>query len=131
MPEFLHFVPVLRVRDIAETIDFYRRHFGFSLAWRKPHDGGGENAMMSAGRISLLFSTGSHLGDSPQFSGSLYIATRGVDALYEAVKDHLEIVWPLEDMDYGQREFGVRDCNGYILAFAEEEAVKPADAPDA
>jgi len=26
--------------------------------------------------------------------------------------------WPIEDMSYGTREFGIEDCNGYILAFA-------------
>ena len=30
-----------------------------------------------------------------------------------------EWVWPLEAMDYGQTEFGIRDCDGYTLAFAE------------
>ena len=30
-----------------------------------------------------------------------------------------EIVWPLETMDYGQTEFGIRECDGYTLAFAE------------
>lgn len=111
--------PVLRVVNIQDTIEFYRRHFGFELCWQAPNDGGGDNAMMKSGAISFLFSTGSHLGDKPGFSGTFYIEMEGVDELYAAVKDRLEIVWPLEAMDYGQREFGVRDCNGYTLAFAE------------
>jgi hypothetical protein len=28
-------------------------------------------------------------------------------------------VWPLAAMDYGQKEFGIRDGDGYTLAFAE------------
>ena len=35
------------------------------------------------------------------------------------IKNQAEVVWPLETMDYGQKEFGVRDCDGYTLAFAE------------
>ena len=30
-----------------------------------------------------------------------------------------EVVWPLEVMDYGQKEFGIRDGDGYMLAFTE------------
>jgi hypothetical protein len=29
-------------------------------------------------------------------------------------------VWPLEQQEYGTREFGIRDPDGYVLAFAEE-----------
>jgi hypothetical protein len=36
------------------------------------------------------------------------------------MKPNAEIVWPLERMEYGQLEFGIRDPDGYLLAFAEE-----------
>jgi len=35
--------------------------------------------------------------------------------------------WQLQDMPYGSREFGVRDCNGCHLAFAQQ-ASPPAGA---
>jgi hypothetical protein len=38
------------------------------------------------------------------------------------VKDQVEVVWPLEAMSYGTLEFGIHDCNGYTLAFAEERS---------
>ena len=44
----------------------------------------------------------------------------GVDQLFARIKDRVEVVWPLEDQEYGMREFGVRDSDGYLLAFAEE-----------
>jgi uncharacterized glyoxalase superfamily protein PhnB len=43
----------------------------------------------------------------------------GVAALFERVRNSAPIVWPLEAMDYGTLEFGVRDPDGYTLAFAE------------
>ena len=43
-----------------------------------------------------------------------------VQGLWERVRDRAEVVWPLEEMGYGTREFGVRDPEGYMLAFAEE-----------
>ncbi len=37
-----------------------------------------------------------------------------------SVKDKVDLVWPLETMDYGTVEFRIRDCDGYVLAFAEQ-----------
>ncbi len=119
MMRFKHFVPVLFVRDMREAVDYYTGHFCFAVCWRGPADGGGENCMLGLGDVHLMFTTGTHLGDRPQFSGTLYLDMEGVDVLYEKVKDRVSILWPLEVMDYGQKEFGVRDCNGYNLAFSE------------
>ena len=119
MAQFNRVVPVLKVRDLQETIEFYNRQLGFELCWRAPNDGGGDNCMVKRDGISILFSTGSHLGDKPQFSGTLYIDMIGVDAFYAKVKDAVPLVWPLEVMNYGSKEFGVRDPNGYVIAFSE------------
>jgi hypothetical protein len=43
----------------------------------------------------------------------------GVKEFFELIEHGVEIVWPLETMDHGQMEFGIRDCDGYTLAFAE------------
>lgn len=119
MASFKNIVPVLKVADLQRSLDFYTGVLDFSVAWRADNDGGGENAMLHAGATNLLLSTGSHLGDTPQFTGTLYFSTTGVQKLFEAIKEKAEIVWPLETMDYGQREFGIRDPDGYTLAFAE------------
>ncbi len=76
--------------------------------------------MLEAGATALLLSTASHLGGRPQFTGTLYFSMAGVQEFFEQVKSKVEVVWPLEAMDYGQREFGVRDGDGYTLAFAED-----------
>ncbi len=75
--------------------------------------------MLQAGATELLLSTGSHLGDKPQFTGTLYFHMSGVRDFFEKVRPNAQVVWPLEKMDYGQMEFGLRDCDGYVLAFAE------------
>jgi hypothetical protein len=74
--------------------------------------------MLQAGATNVLLSTGSHLGNQPQFTGTLYFHLEGVQEFYNRVKDQVQIVWPLEIMEYGQQEFGIRDCDGYLLAFA-------------
>jgi catechol 2,3-dioxygenase-like lactoylglutathione lyase family enzyme len=119
MAGFKRIVPVLKVSDMQKSVDLYTGVIGFSVAWRAANDGGGENRMLQADATALLLSTGSHLGDKPQFSGTLYFHMAGVQEFFERVKDRAEVVWPLEAIDYGQREFGIRDGDGYTLAFAE------------
>jgi catechol 2,3-dioxygenase-like lactoylglutathione lyase family enzyme len=119
MAEFKRIVPVLKVVDLQRAVDFYTSVLGFTVCWRAANDGGGENCMLAAGATNLLLSTGSHLGDKPQFTGTLYFHMSGVGQFFEHIKDRVEFVWPLEAMDYGQTEFGIRDCDGYDLAFAE------------
>jgi len=116
---FRSVLPVLRVADLQNAIDWYTSRLGFEIIWRSPNDGEGENCMLRAGNVSLLLSTGSHLGDHPKFTGTLYFDTSGVREFYEQVKDKVEVVWPLERMEYGNLEFGIHDCDGYTLAFAE------------
>jgi catechol 2,3-dioxygenase-like lactoylglutathione lyase family enzyme len=119
MAEFKKVVPVLKVSDVQKSVDFYTSVLGFTVAWRAANDGGGENCMLQAGAAELLLSTGSHLGDKPQFTGTLYFQMDGVREFFEKVRHKAPVVWPLETMDYGQLEFGIRDGDGYVLAFAE------------
>src|SRR5262245_57441586 len=119
MADFKRIVPVLKVSDMQQSVDFYTGVLGFSVVWRAAK-GGVENCMLQAGATALLLSTGSHLGGTPQFTGTLYFNMAGVQEFFERVKDRAEVVWPLEAMDYGQREFGIRDGDGYTLAFAED-----------
>jgi uncharacterized glyoxalase superfamily protein PhnB len=114
-------MPVLRVADMQKALDWYTDRLGFELCWRKPGDGGGENSMLRAGAATMMLSTGQHLGDKPGLTGTLYFNVDDVAELYESVKNDVDLVWPLETMDYGSAEFGVRDCDGYVLAFAQQK----------
>jgi catechol 2,3-dioxygenase-like lactoylglutathione lyase family enzyme len=116
---FLAIMPVLRVADLQRSIEWYVGVLGLHLDRRWSSDEDGENCFIRAGDLELLLSTGAHLGGPPSFTGTLYFRVVGVDALYEVVRDRPEIVWPLERQEYGTREFGIRDPDGYVLAFAE------------
>src|SRR5437667_1986797 len=86
MADFKRIVPVLRVSDMQKSVDFYTGVLGFSVAWRAANDGGGENCMLQAGATELLLSTGPHLGDRPQFTGTLYFHMAEVQEFFERIK---------------------------------------------
>ena len=95
MTDFKRIVPVLKVSDMQKSVDFYTGVLGFSVAWRAANDGSGENCMLQAGATALLLSTGSHLGDRPQFTGTLYFHMSGVQEFFERVKDRAPRLAPV------------------------------------
>jgi hypothetical protein len=67
---------------------------------------------ISCSQLEFILATG-------HFTGTLYFHMAGVEVFFKRIKNKIEVVWPLETMDYGQKEFGNHDCDGYTLAFAE------------
>jgi uncharacterized glyoxalase superfamily protein PhnB len=70
----------------------------------------------------MLAAPNAHWGEwkGPSFTGQLYIELKTadeVDALWADVKDRAEVVYAVDDFDYGAHEFGIRDDSGYSLAF--------------
>ncbi|SFI38755.1 VOC family protein [Planctomicrobium piriforme] len=119
MPRIRNLVPVLLVRDLDSSIRFYVDVLGFHKQWRQSTPDAGENCLLNHGTVDLLLSTGPHLGSTPQFTGTFYLSMFDVDEFYEQIRDRADVVWPLQTMPMGQREFGIRDPDGYVLAFAE------------
>jgi uncharacterized glyoxalase superfamily protein PhnB len=115
---------MLRTWDIRGTINFYVDILGFqcerfSDEWDWAH-------MRRDNATIMLAGPNEHVGDtSPSFTGSLYITCDDVDGLWIAVKDHVKVCYPIEDFDYGMREFAIYDNNGYLLQFG-----KPLDATE-
>lgn len=122
MAAFKKVMPVLRVTDLSEAVDWYTRLLGFELCWRAANDGGGETCMMEAGEVTLMLSTASHLARRPGFSGTLYFEMSGVREFFAQIQNEVEVVWPVGETEYGTVEFGVKDPDGYMLAFAEQMA---------
>ena len=58
--------------------------------------------------------------ERPALTGALYIRCDDVDEAWERVKDTVRVCYPIEDFDYGMREFAIFDNNGYLLQFGQE-----------
>jgi RimJ/RimL family protein N-acetyltransferase len=118
-------VPMLYTGNIQQTIDFYTNTLGFSLDKTNQQEKQISWCSLSSNSVSVMFTTLEALAGSSdaRMTGSLYVHTNDVDGLWKKHNENCEIVYPIEDFSYGMREFGIRDNNGYLLAFGQP--VKP------
>ena len=107
---------MLYTRQIRETVDFYVTNLGFTCIG---YDEDWSWATVSRDDIEIMLSlpVDSIAFSMPKFTGSFYIRTDKVDALWSELKEKAVICYPIEDFNYGMREFGVFDYNGYLLQF--------------
>lgn len=109
-------VPMLRTPDLPGSLAFYRDVLGFTVVSRSGQPAWA--ALQRDGIELMLSALNRHEGDrEPAFTGSLYFRVDDVDRLWEALKDRARPCYPPESFDYGMREFGVYDNNGYLLQF--------------
>jgi len=116
---FYHAVPFMPVRDLRETIDFYKDKLGFYNEWFwKDTDAG-----MQRDHFAVLFTL------SPVFVSEVNTSHRSfeimwfvdnVDEIYEEYKGKgLTIFKELREEPWGVKEFGIEDINGYHIRIAE------------
>jgi uncharacterized glyoxalase superfamily protein PhnB len=119
--------PNIFVSNIPETIAFYRQ-LGFTVSMSVPETGEAAWVMMTCGEVAFMFQSYESLGvDLPDIrrtpGGSLllYLQVSKIRELHANLKDTCTILVDLHKTFYGATEFSIRDCNGYVLTFAEDE----------
>jgi uncharacterized glyoxalase superfamily protein PhnB len=103
------------VSRLEETRQFYQSTLGFNV--RDTREG-----TLTVERYggALIFTSGDLWKTPLGFSGTIYFTVRDADGYFASIKDKVAVAWPIQDMSYGSREFGVRDCNDYHFAFRQE-----------
>ncbi|WP_046368584.1 bleomycin resistance protein [Flavihumibacter petaseus] len=111
--------PLIRTRQLDETIQFYETVLGFRLG-EKNEDWGW--AALFRGDVEIMLARpNDHLPfEKPVFTGSFYILVSDVEALWQEVKDKATVVYPIESFEWGMREFAICDNNGYMLQFGQD-----------
>lgn len=125
MLRLLSAAPCFPVADVGVTIRWYEAHLGFAgdpFPEAEPY--GFAILLRDDVEIMLQRIDGYHkpdLYDLRDGSGmwDAYIRMKGVKEFYESVREHVEIIRPLEKQFYGDWEFEVKDPNGYVLVFSE------------
>ena len=130
--------PNLVVEDVNRTVEFYHDVLGFEFVMgvieelqeiltSYPQDRLLDYAMMKCGNVEIMFQAERSLtmvlpvlkGREIGGTFTLYMELDNVSDMYAKVKGTVTVVKDLHTTFYGMQELYIKDCNGYILAFAE------------
>lgn len=117
--KFAGITPMLRTKDLEGSVEFYTRLLGFECG-ALSEDWGWASLSRDGATIMLALPNAHEPFERPAFTGSLYIRCDDVDAMWEQVKDRAKVCYPIEDFEYGMREFAIYDNDGYLLQFGQE-----------
>jgi ribosomal protein S18 acetylase RimI-like enzyme len=116
-PELLHVEPVLAVRNVSETVQYWLEVLGFSNQWTwgdPPNHGG----VSWQGAAFVQFSQNAELA-AVSAGHSVWIRVRHIETLYALHREkQAKIVALLEKKPWGMAEYTVEEMNGYFLHFS-------------
>ena len=115
---FQRITPMIRTNDFEETLDFYTNRLDFSVESVSEQDGWASIAR-DAVRLMIAKPNDHFPFQAPSFTGSFYFYVDDVASLWRDLKDTQEVLYPMEDFEYGMREFAIYDNNGYLLQFGQ------------
>lgn len=122
MAAFRDITPLLESNDLQGTVHFYTGILGFTLAGKLENNNEINWCSLNRDGVYIMFSKPNSIikHNSIILSGSLYFYITDVDEYWQQVKDKAEIVYGLQNFEYGMREFAIKDNNGYVLNFGCE-----------
>jgi len=115
--------PTLAVRNMKQTIQFYRDSLGFKIGMTFPNADNPEYADLSKDGMVLMFIPAENIGIGREeefgVGVNIYMQIDGdIDKYYNELKDKgVKIVVDIKDEPYGIRDFMVEDIDGYKLTF--------------
>ncbi len=101
------------VRDLQKAVDWYCSMLGFEFDSVWPHEKPTYADFASQEGATFAIMVAEPVPTGARFN----FAVQDVDALWERLKDKVEIVEPLFDTPYGTRKFTIRDLDGNELGF--------------
>ncbi|WP_372369812.1 VOC family protein [Candidatus Uabimicrobium sp. HlEnr_7] len=109
-------IPIVGVKDIAKSINFYVQVLDFKLKEAIPGPNGGfMHAEVALDTNMIMFSSSKEEANTGMY---IYIHHQDVDTLHKnAKKSGANILKAPEDQFYGHRVFSLTDLDGYKLVF--------------
>jgi GNAT superfamily N-acetyltransferase len=111
-----HVEPILAVKDIAETLQYWHEILGFpnKWSWGEPPTYGGVNWNST----SIQFSLAPELAETSK-GNAIFIRVKKLEELYRYHQQkNAVIVEPLENKPWGMAGYTVKEINGYYIVFA-------------
>jgi uncharacterized glyoxalase superfamily protein PhnB len=117
--QFYELTPMLWVPDLKESVAFYTEILDFTCT---EYSEEWQWAAISRDNAGLMLAKPNEhtLYKGSMFTGSFYFRVDDVDALWNGLKDKVEIVYAIDNFEYGMREFAIKDTNGFMLQFGQE-----------
>jgi uncharacterized glyoxalase superfamily protein PhnB len=115
--------PLLAVRDMKKTLDFYTKSLGFTLKMAFPTPDNPEYAdIVKDGMVMMFIPAKNHGINEKEKLGVgvyLYLQIDGdIDKYYNELKQKgVKIAVDIKDEPFGVRDFTVEDPDGYKLTF--------------
>jgi len=115
--------PLLAVRNMKQTVEFYKNSLGFKLGMTFPDADNPEYADLSKDGMVLMFITAENIGIGSEeklgIGVNLYMEIDGdIDEYYNELKNRsVRIAVEIKDEPFGIRDFTVEDIDGYKLTF--------------
>ena len=128
MNQGLRAMPILSVKDMSDTVAFYTKGLGFSLAGTWQNDDGTPSfSIVQLDQVTLGLAAGSTDASSEGWSAYLYLAD--IDAFADQIQAKgVKLYRGPENSFYHCREIEVLDPSGNTICFAQD--LKPgADGP--
>ena len=112
--------------DVAAAVTFYVDELGFRNTGSWPGEDGApiwaevaRDGPKGTARI-WFFSDAVEDRSDPVLSGLIYLFVGDVDPEADRLRGRVTFRWGPEDQEYGLRELGIEDLNGYLLCFAQD-----------
>jgi uncharacterized glyoxalase superfamily protein PhnB len=118
--KFIRVNPFIPVKNLKQTLDYYRDKLGFYEQWMFGEMDGG----IRRDDMRLVFC------EDPDYINQLYVPptyqftllwfVENVDEIYKEFKERgIEIKRDIENKPWGIREFAIEDINGYLIRISE------------
>jgi len=115
--------PTLAVRNMKQTIEFYKNSLGFKMGMAFPNADNPEYADLSKDGMVVMFIPTGNVGIGAKeklgVGVNLYMQIDGnIDEYCNELKNKgVKIIVDIKDQPYGIRDFMVEDIDGYKLTF--------------
>jgi len=116
-------IPLLRVTDVARSIEWYRGTLGFvgdPFPAEAPH----EFAILRQGQVELMLRRGSPppRSERRQYDWDVYLRREGsrFREVFAAFTARGIVTRRLEQMPYGLAEFEITDPDGYVICLSQQ-----------
>jgi len=126
--KFQKLTPNLVVRDVAGSMEFYRKALGFEVGMKVPEQPPYVFGSVTSGRVEIFFNDQKAVAEDYPALGAkpiggsltLFIEVEGIEQLLGAVeKSGAKITMPLKEQFYGMKEFAFEDPEGWVITIPE------------